>query len=108
VNDGTDTPGDPMTLEVQDVSGYGDDFNDFTYDVKSYLPNELELYDMTGNVYEYTFDWYTTFQRRAARGGEYKDAYTYVNRTVYQDYSIAPDRDADSARGAGFRFCRNR
>ena len=43
---------------IDDVAWYGDFFNGKTHDVATKQPNELGIYDMSGNVNELCQDWY--------------------------------------------------
>ncbi|MGM9678686.1 MAG: formylglycine-generating enzyme family protein, partial [Bacteroidaceae bacterium] len=43
---------------IDDVAWYGDNSNHKTHPVKTKAANELGIYDMSGNVYEWCNDWY--------------------------------------------------
>ena len=102
---------------VDDVAWYTDNSDDTTHAVGTKAPNGLGLYDMSGNVYEWCWDWTANYtsgaqtdptgadsgRYRVIRGGSYYGSAPYYIRSHYR-YSYDPHlRDNEEL---GFRVVR--
>ena len=84
------------------VAWYRANSGESTHPVGQKKPNALRIYDMSGNVWEWCFDWHPRYtgSRRVIRGGSWRsDDYLQVDSV-----SCASPRNADSF--TGFRLMR--
>ena len=96
---------------IDNVGWYGDNSGNTTHNVGTKSPNELGIYDMSGNVWEWCCDWYGGYSsssqtnpeglslgyRRICRGGSWLSCHQVYNR-----YHLPPDQ---WGRVYGLRLC---
>jgi formylglycine-generating enzyme required for sulfatase activity len=101
---------------VDGMAWYGGNSGNWTHSVKTKEANGLGLYDMSGNVREWCWDWYRSgysgsgqTDPTGAAGGPYRvgrgGSWSYgaqLVRSVYRDYYAPSDRSND----LGFRLVR--
>jgi len=69
---------------VEEVAWYADNSMGHKVAVKKLKPNEAGLYDMSGNVSEWTSDWSypASDKKKVIRGGNYSSAYGMFSHTI--------------------------
>ena len=81
-------------------------------EVASKAPNEIGIYDMSGNMFEWCWEGYSSAYYKRLRGGSFQEYPFYTGVSVRQNYAVsAQSRDGDNtflnSGPMGFRYVRN-
>jgi len=76
------------------IAGWSDDGADITAEVKSYKPNDLGLYDMAGNVAEWTADVYRPIVDDEVSDFNYYRGNVYMKSAIGEDGKVSVIRDS--------------
>ena len=107
--------------DIDEVAWYNNNSDNVLHDVKGKLPNELGLYDMTGNAREYVLDIIAPFSEKAQtdpcveytgttnnvviKGGGYTSSNTYCTN-IYRGFTTRNTYNS-GANNPGFRLALN-